>query len=399
MVKKIRVLDLGRVLAGPFAAQILGDLGAEVIKVEHPLLGDDTRSWKPPSVSNDSAYFFATNRNKKSIGIDFKSKEGLKILYDLIKNSDVLIENFRPGVTKRLKIDYKIIQKLNPKLIYCSISGFGQTGTLSNRAAYDYVVQAMSGILSLTGEINGDPVRCAGAISDYGTGVWAVVSILFALLQKNQTKKGQHIDLAMQDTTLCYLSHVFSMYLADQSPPKRIGNGHNKIVPTNVYQTKDKPLMILCGNESMFHRLCKAVGKPNMFKDPRFIDNRSRSQNVKLLDNILKKILRTDTRNNWIKKFSKYNVAVSPIRSVEEICKAKDIKERNMIIDFKHQSGKKISMLGTPLKFSKFKTCEKVLPPPQLNQHTKEILKNTLGYSDKKIKNLLDTRVVGRYEN
>lgn len=399
MVKKIRVLDLGRVLAGPFAAQILGDLGAEVIKVEHPLIGDDTRSWKPPSVCNDSAYFFAINRNKKSIGIDFKNPEGLKILYDLIKNSDVLIENFRPGVTERLKIDYKTIQKINPKLIYCSISGFGQTGELSTRAAYDYVVQAMSGILSLTGEVESDPIRCAGAISDYGTGVWAVVSILFSLLQRNSTGKGQHIDLAMQDTTLCYLSHVFSMYLADNIPPVRIGNGHNKIVPTNVYQTKDKPLMILCGNDLMFQRLCDAVGKPKMAHDSRFIDNKSRSQNVKIIDRIFKKVLLKDTRDNWIKKFAKYDVAISPIRTVEEISKAKDIKERNMIIDFKHQSGKKISMLGTPLKFSKFKTFEKTLPPPQLNQHTKEILKNTLRYSNKKIKELLKNKVVGSYED
>jgi len=378
-LSKVRVLDLGRVLAGPYCGQILGDMGAEVIKVEHPVRGDDTRAWRPPEVGGDAAYFMAVNRNKKSIGIDLASDEGRKLLLELAKNSDVLVENFRPGVTKRLGIDYAEVAKVNPKLIYCSISGFGQEGSMAQRAAYDYVVQATSGIIALTGEPDRIPIRCAGAISDYGTGLWSVVAVLFALMERDRTGKGQHIDMAMNDTTMLYLSHVAAMYFADGKTPNRVGNGHEKIVPPDVYQTQDEPLMVLCGNDGMFERLAKAVGRPDMITDPRFKTNIDRSANLPALGEIMSEAMLTDTRANWEKRLAEADVAFAPIRSIEEAYTAEDVVERNMVLEMEHASGEKFRVLGSPLKLSESPVNENPLPPPRLGQHSDEILKQVLG--------------------
>ena len=387
-LSKVRVLDLGRVLAGPYCGQILGDMGAEVIKVEHPVRGDDTRAWKPPAVGEDAAYFCAVNRNKRSIGIDLASEEGRKLLLELAKNSDVLVENFRPGVTKRLGIDYAKIAKVNPKLIYCSISGFGQEGPLAQRAAYDYVVQATAGIIALTGEPDRIPIRCAGAISDYGTGLWSVVAVLFALMERKRTGKGQHIDMAMNDTTMLYLSHVAAMYFKDGITPNRVGNGHEKIVPTDVYQTKDEPLMVLCGNDGMFERLAKAVGRPDMITDPRFKTNIDRSANLGPLGEIMREAMLTDTRSNWEDRLSEADVAFAPIRSIEEAYTAVDVAERGMVIEMEHASGETFRALGSPLKMSESQVAENPLPPPTLGQHSAEILHEILGLDADAIESL-----------
>ena len=384
-LSKVRVLDLGRVLAGPYCGQILGDMGAEVIKVEHPVRGDDTRAWKPPTVGDDAAYFCAVNRNKRSIGIDLASDGGRNLLLELAKNSDVLVENFRPGVTKRLGIDYAEVAKINPNLIYCSISGFGQEGPMAQRAAYDYVVQATAGIIALTGEPERIPIRCAGAISDYGTGLWSVVAVLFALMERERTGKGQHIDMAMNDTTMLYLSHVAAMYFADGLTPNRVGNGHEKIVPTDVYQTKDEPLMVLCGNDGMLERLAKAIGRPDMLDDPRFRTNIDRSANLSPLGEIMREAMLTDTRANWEKRLSEADVAFAPIRSIEEAYTADDVVERNMVMELQHGSGETFRVLGSPLKMSASPVNENPLPPPMLGEHSHEILQEVLGLDDEAI--------------
>ena len=393
-LSKVRVLDLGRVLAGPYCGQILGDMGAEVIKVEHPERGDDTRAWKPPAIGDDAAYFVAVNRNKRSIGIDLASDEGRELLLELAKNSDVLVENFRPGVTKRLGIDYAEVAKVNPKLIYCSISGFGQEGVMAQRAAYDYVVQATSGVIALTGEADRIPVRCAGAISDYGTGLWSVVAVLFALMERDRNGKGQHIDMAMNDTTMQYLSHVAAMYFKDGIPPNRVGNGHEKIVPTDVYQTQDEPLMVLCGNDGMFERLAKAVRRPDMLEDPRFNTNIARSANLVPLGEIMSEAMLTDTRENWEKRLAEADVAFAPIRSIEEAYTAEDVVERKMVIEMEHASGEKFRVLGSPLKMSESSVNENPLPPPILGEHSEEILQEILGLDSEAVQALRDTGAI-----
>ena len=378
-LSKVRVLDLGRVLAGPYCGQILGDMGADVIKIEHPERGDDTRAWKPPEAGGEAAYFFAVNRNKRSLGLDLSKTEGQQVLYDLVKKSDVVVENFRPGVTKRLRIDYETLAAINPKLIYCSISGFGQEGPMAQRAAYDYVVQATSGIIALTGEPDRIPIRCAGAISDYGTGLWGVVAVLFALMERDRTGRGQHIDLAMNDTTMLYLSHVAAMFFADGKTPNRVGNGHEKIVPTDVYQTKDEPLMVLCGNDAMFSRLAKAIGKPEMLDDPRFCTNVARSANLKDLGEVMRAAMLTDNRANWERRLSEADVAFAPIRSIEEAYTAEDVLQRNMVLEMAHPTAGKIRALGSPLKLSESPVAKNPLPPPRLGQHNAEILGEVLG--------------------
>jgi crotonobetainyl-CoA:carnitine CoA-transferase CaiB-like acyl-CoA transferase len=393
-LSKVRVLDLGRVLAGPYCGQILGDMGAEVIKVEHPERGDDTRAWKPPAIGDDAAYFCAVNRNKRSIGIDLASDEGRELLLELAKNSDVLVENFRPGVTKRLGIDYAEVAKVNPKLIYCSISGFGQEGVMAQRAAYDYVVQATSGVIALTGEPDRIPIRCAGAISDYGTGLWSVVAVLFALMERDRNGKGQHIDMAMNDTTMLYLSHVAAMYFKDGITPNRVGNGHEKIVPTDVYQTQDEPLMVLCGNDGMFERLAKAVRRPDMLEDPRFNTNIARSANLLPLGEIMSEAMLTDTRANWEKRLAEADVAFAPIRSIEEAYTAEDVVERKMVIEMEHASGEKFRVLGSPLKMSESSVNENPLPPPTLGEHSAEILQEILGLDSDAIQTLRDTGAI-----
>jgi crotonobetainyl-CoA:carnitine CoA-transferase CaiB-like acyl-CoA transferase len=393
-LSKVRVLDLGRVLAGPYCGQILGDMGAEVIKVEHPERGDDTRAWKPPAIGDDAAYFCAVNRNKRSIGIDLASDEGRELLLELAKNSDVLVENFRPGVTKRLGIDYAEVAKVNPKLIYCSISGFGQEGVMAQRAAYDYVVQATSGVIALTGEPDRIPIRCAGAISDYGTGLWSVVAVLFALMERDRNGKGQHIDMAMNDTTMLYLSHVAAMYFKDGITPNRVGNGHEKIVPTDVYQTQDEPLMVLCGNDGMFERLAKAVRRPDMLEDPRFNTNIARSANLVPLGEIMSEAMLTDTRANWEKRLAEADVAFAPIRSIEEAYTAEDVVERKMVIEMEHASGEKFRVLGSPLKMSESSVNENPLPPPTLGEHSAEILQEILGLDSDAIQTLRDTGAI-----
>lgn len=390
----VRVLDLGRVLAGPFCAQILGDLGAEIIKVERPDGGDDTRAWKPPEVGGEAAYFFAVNRNKKSLTLDMATPRGQEILHGLAKVSDVVIENFRPGVAKRLNVDYATLSALNPRLIYCSISGFGQEGPMAGRAAYDYVIQAMSGLMSITGEPDGMPVRCGGAVADYPTGLWATVSVLAALMARQQTDRGQHIDLSMHDCTLLLMSHIVSQFLASGDAPPRVGNGHGNIVPMNVYDTADAPLMVLCGNDAMFRRLAAAIGRPEVADDPDFAENLARAKNQDRLHEIVGAALSADTRDNWIVRFQEANVPIAPIRSLPEVFEAPEVLDRNMVMEIPHPTAGTIKAPGSPLKFSDTPIVEPS-HPPLLGEHSETLLRDLLDMDDTAIAELRATGIVG----
>ena len=394
-LSNIRVLDLGRVLAAPFCGQILGDLGAEVIKVEHPNGGDDTRAWKPPDVGGDSAYFTSINRNKRSVTLDLSNRDGRRLFYELAKASDVLVENFRPGVTARLGVDYPTLSALNPRLVYCSISGFGQEGPMSRRAAYDYIVQALSGVMSLTGERDRLPVRCAGAIADYGTGLWSVIAILFALMERERIGRGQHIDLSMQDCTMTYISHTIGMYLADGEPPPRLGNGHQKIVPMDVYQTADEPLMVLCGNDAMFRRLVTAMGLPEKAEDPRFATNTARAQNLKALEAFMGEGMRTDTRDNWVRRLAEADIPIAPVRSVPEVMAAEEVVDRGMVMEIPHPTARTIRMLGSPLKLSDSPVAQDARPPPRLGEHNEEVLTTLAGVDEADLAELREKKVIG----
>jgi crotonobetainyl-CoA:carnitine CoA-transferase CaiB-like acyl-CoA transferase len=389
----VRVLDLGRVLAAPFAAQVLGDLGAEIIKIERPDGGDDTRPWKPPETGGNSAYFAAINRNKRSVTLDFAQAEGREVFFELVRNSDVVIQNFRPGVSERLGIDYASIAHLNPRLIYCSISGFGQEGPLSKRPAYDYIVQAFSGVMSLTGEVDGDPVRCAGAISDYGSGIWSVVSILFALMERDRTGRGQHIDLSMLDCTLPYISHLIGNYLAGGIDPPRLGNGHTSIVPMDVYQTKDRPLMVMCGNDGMFRRWMNALGAPEMGEDPRYAKNVDRAKNLPELQVWMRERFLTETQAVWLERLTAADVPVAPVRSVAETMKADEIADRNMILEMQTDRGEPVRVLGSPLKFSESSVAENLQAPPRLAQHSREVLRDLAGIDEQRLQELIEKGV------
>ncbi len=377
-LSNIRVLDLGRVLSGPFCTQILGDMGAEIIKIEHPERGDDTRAWTPPEVAGESPYFWAINRNKKSVTLDLSMPEGKKILHDLAKECDVMLENFRPGVAARLGVDYETMAAINPKLVYCSISGYGQEGPMSRRAAYDYILQAMSGVMSLTGERDGGPFRCAGAITDYGSGLWATIAVLFAIMERGRTGRGQHIDISMLDCTMPYISHVMSMYLADNVPPNRLGNGHEKIVPMNVYETADSPLMVLCGNDGMFKRLVKAVDRPDMAEDPKFTTIPDRAANLGELEANMREAMLTDTRENWMKRLTEADIPFAPVRDVAEVLAADELKARDMVLEIEHPTAGPIRVLGSPLKLSESPVAKNPTPPPLLGEHTEAVLGEVL---------------------
>jgi crotonobetainyl-CoA:carnitine CoA-transferase CaiB-like acyl-CoA transferase len=385
----VRVLDLGRVLAAPFAAQVLGDLGAEVIKIERPDGGDDTRPWKPPETGGNSAYFASINRNKRSVTLDFGSAEGREVFYELVRKSDVVIQNFRPGVSERLGIDYGTLKTIRPELIYCSISGFGQQGPLSKRAAYDYIVQAFSGVMSLTGEVDGDPVRCAGAISDYGSGIWAVISILFALMERDRMGRGQHIDLSMLDCTLPYISHLIGNYLAAGINPPRLGNGHTSIVPMDVYQTQDRPLMVMCGNDGMFRRMMTALGAPELGEDPRYALNVNRAKNLPELQEWIREQFKTDNQAGWLARLSEADIPVAPVRSVAETMDSDEIRDRQMILELEDPNGEPVRLLGSPLKFSESSVAQNVKLPPRLAEHTREVLAELAGVDEARLQQLI----------
>lgn len=388
-LSNIRVLDLGRVLAAPFAAQVLGDLGAEIIKIERPDGGDDTRPWKPPETGGNSAYFSAINRNKRSVTIDFSKPEGREVFFKLVEQSDVVIENFRPGVTERLGIDYKTLKEIKPSLIYCSISGFGQQGDMSRRAAYDYIVQAYSGVMSLTGEVDGNPVRCAGAISDYGSGIWAVIAILFALMERQRLGRGQHIDLSMLDCTMPYIGHLIGNYLAGGQEPPRLGNGHTSIVPMDVYQTQDFPLMVMCGNDGMFKRWMSAMGAKEWGEDPRFAKNIDRAENLPELQKFLHERFLTNSQAFWLSKLSEADVPVAPVRSIAETMNSEEVRKRDMILSLERENDEQVRVLGSPLKLSESQVAKNAKPPPRLAEHTREVLSELGILDEEKLQELI----------
>ena len=400
-LEDINILDLTRVLAGPTSTQILGDLGANIIKIERPLSGDDSRNLGPPYLDKnlkkpmESSYFLSVNRNKNSVELDFTKKEGQELAKKLIKKCDVLVENFRAGNLKQYGLDYKSIKKINPEIIYCSITGFGQNGPYSKRVGYDYLVQAMGGIMSITGEKKGNPTKIGVGVSDIITGIYSTIGILSALRFKELTGKGQHLDISLMDSQVSWLSYVAQNYLISGEIPKRIGNDHPSIVPYQTVKAKDGLMVLAIANDRQFKEFCEYAKISNLINDPKFKTNSSRVKNRCDLNKIINKIIKKKTIKQWVEGLVKVNVPCGPINNIQQVFEDKQVKSRKMVISMKHSKSKnkKIKLIANPINFSESKIQYKK-PPPKLGQDTISVLKKFLKLDSKDLLDLKKKKII-----
>ena len=397
----INVFDLTRVLAGPTATQILGDLGANIIKVERPITGDDSRNLGPPYLDSnatdpkESAYYLSVNRNKHSVTIDLTKKKGQVLAKKIIKKCDVLVENFRAGNLKQYGLDYVSIKKINPKIIYCSITGFGQNGPYASRGGYDYLVQAMGGIMSITGEKKGLPTKIGVGVSDIITGLYATISILSALRFRDQTSLGQHLDISLLDSQVSWLSYVAQSYLISGNIPDRIGNDHPSIVPYQTVKAKDGLMVLAIANDRQFKNFCEFSGLYDLCENSKFKSNSSRVKNRKELNKIIGKTILKKTITEWVQGLTKINVPCGPINNIKQVFDDPQVKSRKMKINMKHKKSKtgKINIVGSPMNFSVSKIRYKK-SPPTLGEDTKKFLNKFLKISIPEIKKLKDEGII-----
>ena len=382
----LRVLDLSRILAGPSAAQLLGDLGADVVKVEKPGEGDDTRKWGPPFIEDaqgnpttESAYYLCANRNKRSIEIDIASPQGQALVLRLLEKADVLIENYKVGGLKAYGLAYEQLKERFPRLVYCSITGFGQTGPYASRAGYDFLIQGMGGIMSITGEPEGQPMKVGVGIADIMTGMYATVGILAALKHRDATGEGQHIDVSLLDTQISWLINAGTSYLNSRQNPVRLGNGHPNIVPYQVFETADDPIIIAAGNDSQFRKLCVLANIEEVANDARFATNAARVVNREAIVEIVNQALKTKPRAYWLSACEKVGVPCGPVNTLEQVFNDAHVQHRGAEISMPHPlagSGQ-VSLIANPLKLSETPIQYRHAPPVR-NQHEQEILRDWL---------------------
>ncbi len=387
----IRVLDLSRVLAGPYCTMVLGDLGAEVIKVEPPE-GDDTRAWGPPFAGGESGYYLCVNRNKRSIVVNLKTDEGKAVLRDLASKSDVLVENFRPDTLKKYGLDFEALHELNPRLIYCSISGFGQTGSLREKPGYDFMIQAMGGIMSITGEPDGEPMKVGVAVADLFAGQNAVISILAALQARSISGEGQYLDIALFDSELGWLANVASNYLISGKNPKRYGNAHANIVPYQSFRAGDGWFVVAVGNDRQFESLCRVIGRPELAEDARFKTNSARVENREALIELLNPVFATKSVGEWLDLIGE-QFPCGPINNFEQVFSLPHVKEREMLVQMEHPTIGSLPLVGSPLKMSGT-PVEYRLPPPLKGEHTRAVLAD-LGYTPQQLDELASRGALG----
>ena len=389
----IIVLDLSRILAGPYCSMLLADMGAEVIKVERPVKGDDTRAFGPPFIEGESAYFLSINRGKKSITVNFKKDEGREIIYRLIKKSDILLENFRPGTLDKIGLGYKDIEKINPQIIYASISGFGQSGPERLKAGYDLTVQGMGGIMSLTGDPSGPPYKVGTSISDILAGIYACQGILLALIARNKNGKGQKVDISMLDCQVSLLTYQAGIYFATGLVPKRKGNQHPTICPYETFKASDEYINIAIGNDKLWQKFCDLLGLKEIKDDPKFSSNPKRVENRDELFLIIGKIIREKKAQEWLKIFDGEGIPAGPILSVDKVLSHPQVLAQEMVVEVNHPKSGKIKLTGIPVKLSATPgSIDK--PPPLLGEHNDEVLSNILGYSKEEIKSLKKEKVI-----
>lgn len=359
----LRVLDLSRVLAGPYATQILGDLGADVIKIEEPTHGDDTRAWGPPYFDDQSAYYLSANRNKRSRAMDLQNPAHLAELHKLLEKSDVLVENFKVDSLKKFQLDYASLAKKYPRLIYCSITGFGQTGPRAHEPGYDVMIQAMAGLMSITGPSESEPTKVGIAIADVSTGLYAVIGILAALRERDRSGLGQHLDLSLFDTQTSLLINVGMNYLCSGEVPKPLGNQHPSIVPYGAYQTKDSWILLSIGNDHQFERFCQCLGM-TWHKEARFQTNTQRVENRGALNALIHQQLAMEPTSEWLERFQDQGFPFGPIQNLKEVREDKQSQARDL---FTTMSDGKTPCLRSPLRFSRT-PIEEYLSPPRLNR-------------------------------
>ena len=392
----VKVIDLTHMLAGPYAGMVLADLGAEVVKVEPLGSGEMTRGLlkNDPNYSfkNFGAYFLTLNRNKKSVSIDLKNKKGLEVFYDLVRSADVVLNNFSAGVVSKLKIDFENLSSINPKIITCSITGFGETGPHSTRPAYDQIVQAYSGGMSITGKDAKSPTRAGIPIGDLGSGLYSVVGILSALYSREKTQKGQHIDLSLLDVQISLLTYMATMQTLSGIDPEPIGNAHFVHVPYNSFTTSDGFVVIAVITDEFWQSL-KSVVKVGTLDDPKFDSSIDRLKNQAFIEGELNKVLSTQTSDHWIDKLNKAKVPCAPINKFSDALNDEQVKHRNMIVEVEHPDGGFVKMPGNPVKMS-YTNEESYSSPPHLGTNTREILKNWSKYQDDEIESLEKEKII-----
>ncbi len=363
VLSDVVVIDLSRVLAGPHCTMILGDLGATVIKVEQPGKGDDTRHFGPPYIAGESAYYLGLNRNKQSILLDFSTPEGKERLLNLLSTATVLVENFRPGALERQGLGYEALRAINPGLIYCSISGYGQTGPYALRPGYDFVAQAESGLMSVTGEIDGDPQRVGSPVGDVSAGVYACIAILAALRVRDRTGKGQHIDISLLETTISLLSNVASNYLISGEEAPRLGNGHPNIVPYQAFHTRDGYVVVSCGNDRLYQALCQLLGREDLATNSSFATNPQRVRNREQLVPALQEEFLHRSTEEWLPELRAAGIPCGPINTVSQIFHDPHIQARDFVWECEHPTAGRIKLSGSPIHLSETPTRLYKAPP------------------------------------
>ena len=396
----ILILDLTRILAGPYCTMMLGDLGADVIKVERPGRGDDSRSWGPPFVGEpygpypgEAAYFLATNRNKRSITTNLKAPEGLEIVRRLALVSDVLVENFRGGTLEGMGLGYEDLRTLNPRLVYCSISGYGRTGPYADRPGYDFIIQAEGGMMGITGPAEGQPYRVGIPIVDITTGRFASTAVLAALRARDLTGEGQYVDMSLLDSQVAVLTNVASNYLVGGQGPRRLGNAHPNITPYEAFRARDKWFALAAGNERQWAILCSVIERPDLKDDPRFANNSSRVANRAALREVLDVAFSVRDAAEWLAEFREAGLPCGPINTVPEVFQHPQAEARGLVQAAEHPTAGTVQFPGFPYKFSGTPAAIR-RPPPRLGEHTEEVLRDLLDYTAEEISAFREREVV-----
>ena len=405
----IRVLDLSRVLAGPWCTQTLADLGADVIKIERPGAGDDTRNWGPPFLptadgreSHESAYYLGANRNKRSVTCDIAQSEGQALVRQLAEHCDVFIENFKVGDMARYGLDYASLKAINPRLVYCSLTGFGQSGPYAPRAGYDYIIQGMGGLMSVTGErddLNGGPQKVGVAVADLFTGMYATVGILAALRHAERTGEGQHLDMALLDTQVAMLANLGANYLVSDKAPGRMGNAHQNIVPYQVFEVAPRAdggkdfIILAVGNDGQYAKFCEVAGRPDLASEPRFVKNADRVRHRAELVPMLEAVMKTRAKADWLSALEAAKVPCGAINSLDEVFADPQVQARGMVTHWQHPLRADLPLVSSPIKLEKT-PVRTDRPPPMLGQHTDEVLGELLGVDAARLATLRDRQVI-----